>query len=73
MAMISTRNRRTLQRFFEGAQRVDVEVVGRLVEQHDVSARFQHLGEVHAVTLTAGQLTDLFLLIAAFEVELGNA
>src|ERR1051326_1017217 len=33
------------QRLLEGAQRVDVEVVGRLVEQQQVAARAQELGQ----------------------------
>ena len=41
------------QRFLERAQRVDVEIVGRLVEQDHVGAGLQHLGEMHAVALAA--------------------
>ena len=37
----------------ERPQRVDVEVVGRLVEQQHVAARLEHLGQVHAVALAA--------------------
>ncbi len=44
-----------LQRLLERAQRLDVEVVGRLVEQQQVGARAQHLGEMHAVALAARQ------------------
>ncbi len=58
-----------LQRLFERAQRLDVEVVGRFVEQRDVAALLQHLGEMDAVTLTARQLADLLLLVLALEVE----
>ncbi len=50
-------------------QRFGVEVVGRFVEQEDVAAGLQHLGEVHAVALTAGKVADLLLLVAALEVE----
>ena len=52
------------QRFFERAQRLDVEVVGRLVEQQHVAAALQHLGQVHAVALAARQLADQLLLVA---------
>ena len=52
------------QRLFERAQRVDVEVVGRLVEQQQVAALPQQLGEVHAVALAARQRADLALLRA---------
>src|SRR3954451_15160564 len=37
------------QRFLEGTQRVDVEVVGRFVEQQQVAAHQQRLGKVEAV------------------------
>ena len=57
------------QRLFQGAQRFDVEVVGRLVEQQHVGAALQELREVHAVALAAGQLADLLLLLVAAEVE----
>ena len=39
----------------EGPQGVDVEVVGGLVEQQDVAALLQHLGQVDPVALAAGQ------------------
>jgi hypothetical protein len=52
-----------LQRVLERAQRLDVEVVGRLVEQQDVAALLQHLGHVDAVALAARQLADLLLLV----------
>ena len=41
-------------RFFQGTQRVHVEVVGWLVEQQQVAAATQQLGEVEAVALAAG-------------------
>ena len=42
-----------LQRGLQRRQRLDVEVVGRLVEQQEVRAFLQHLGQVHAVALAA--------------------
>jgi hypothetical protein len=42
-----------LQRLLERAQRVDVEVVGRLVEQEHIRAGLEHLGEMHTVALAA--------------------
>ena len=57
------------QRLLERAQRVDVEVVGRLVEQQQVAAALQQLGEVHAVALAARERADLALLLRALEVE----
>ena len=50
-------------------KRVDVEIVGRLVEQQHVGAALQHLGEMHAVALAARELADLLLLVGALEVE----
>ena len=57
------------ERVLERAQRVDVEVVGRLVEQQQVRALAQQLGEVDAVALAAGERAGLLLLVAALEVE----
>ena len=57
------------QRLLERAQRVDVEVVRRLVEQQHVAAAAQQLREVHAVALAAGEVADALLLVAALEVE----
>jgi hypothetical protein len=57
------------QRFLERAQRLDVEVVGRLVEQQHVAAALQQLREVHAVALAAGQLADPASAARALEVE----
>ena len=61
-----------LEAVLERAQRVDVEVVGRLVEQQHVAAALEHLGEVHAVALAAGQVADALLLVGALEVEAGD-
>src|SRR5205085_9140529 len=58
-----------LDRFFQRAQGLDVEVVGRLVEQQHVAAAFQHLGDVDAVALAARKLADILLLVRALEVE----
>ena len=58
-----------LQCGFERGQSLDIEIVGRLVQQDQVGARFQHLGEVHAVPLAARELADLLLLVGALEIE----
>ena len=58
-----------LEGVLEGAQGVDVEVVGGLVEQQHVPALLEHLGELHAVALAAGEHADLLLLVGALEVE----
>ena len=56
----------------ERPQRVDVEVVRRLVEQQHVAAALQQLGQVHPVALAAGQVADALLLVGALEVEAGD-
>src|ERR671916_14212 len=58
-----------LQRVLERPQGVDVQVVGGLVEQQDVAAGAQHLGQVHAVALAAREDADRLLLVGAAEVE----
>ena len=57
------------QRFLERAQRFDIEIVRRLVEQQHVAALHQRLGQMQAAALAAGQLADDLLLIGALEVE----
>src|SRR5438046_4885247 len=61
--------RKAEQRALERAQRLDVEVVGRLIEQQQVAAALQQLGEVHAVALAARELAHGLLLVGAAEVE----
>ena len=56
-------------RVFQRAERVHVEVVGRLVEQQDVAALHQRLRQVQAVALAAREVADLLLLVGALEVE----
>ena len=56
-------------RFFQRAQGFDVEVVGRFVEQQQVAAAAQQLGQVQAVALAAGKVLDEFLLRRPAEVE----
>ena len=50
------------QRVLERAQRVDVEIVRGLVQQQQVAAAAQQLGQVHAVALAAREVADLRLL-----------
>src|SRR6478672_4211309 len=57
------------QRLLERAERVDVEIVGRLVEQQQVAALLQQLRQVNPVPLAARQRADLALLPATLEVE----
>ncbi len=57
------------QRVFQRAQRFDVQVVGRFVEQQYVAALQQGLGHVQAAAFAAGQAADQLLLVLALEVE----
>src|SRR5581483_3557573 len=57
------------ERVLERAQRVDIEVVRRLVEQEEVAAAAQQLREMDAIALPARELPDRLLLIGAAEVE----
>jgi hypothetical protein len=61
--------REVSERLLERAQRVDVEVVRRLVEQEHVAAAAQELRQVDAVALAAREVADALLLVAAPEVE----
>src|ERR1700722_15252574 len=56
-----------LERLFERPQRVDVEIVGGLVEQEQVGARLEHLGKMHPVALTARKLAALLLVVRTLE------
>src|SRR5262249_39861440 len=57
------------QRLLERTQRVNIKIVGRLVEQQHVGAGLEYLGKMHAVALAAGELADLLLLVGALEIE----
>ena len=61
-----------LDGILERAQGVDVEVVGRLVEQQDVGTAFENLRQVNPVALAARQDPCLLLLVRAPEVERGH-
>src|SRR5262245_45938797 len=41
------------KRLFKGTKRVDIEVVGRLVEQQQIRSALQQFRQMHAVTLAA--------------------
>ena len=60
------------QRLFERAQRVDVEVVGRFVQEQQVRAALQQLREMDAIALTARERPDFSLLVPPLEVEPGH-
>eukprot|EP00955_Chlamydomonas_euryale_P071413 361073-Chlamydomonas_euryale.AAC.5 len=52
----------------EASQRVNVQVVGRLVQQQQVSALLERLGQVQAVALAARQVADGLALVVALKV-----
>src|SRR3954462_4637059 len=56
----------------EAGQRLDVEVVGRLVEQQQVAALLEGQGEVEPVALATGEDSGRLLLVRAFEPERGD-
>src|SRR6476469_3889437 len=60
------------QRVLERAEGLDVEVVGRLVEEQEVAALLEGEGEVEAVALAAGEDAGELLLVGALEAELRN-
>ena len=55
--------------FFQGAERVHVNVVRRLVEEEDVGFGLQRERQMEAVTLAAREDAATFLLIGTGEVE----
>ena len=59
------------QSLFQRAQGVDVEIIGRLVQQQQVGTSLQHFGEMDAVALTTRQHPHLLLLVRTLEVEGG--
>src|SRR5690606_29231386 len=63
------RTRKFQQGVFEGAQRFDVEVVGRFVEQQDVAAREQRFGQMQPAALTARQIAHGLVLVGTAEIE----
>ena len=56
--------------FSREPQRLDVQVVRRLVEQQQVAALLEREREVEAVALTAGEHPGLLLLVGTLEAEL---
>ena len=55
--------------FFEGSQGIDVQVVGRFVEEQDVASASQQLGEVDSIAFPTGEDSHFFLLVGPFEIE----
>ena len=58
------------QTFFEGTQRVDIDVVGRLVEEQHVALLLECHSQVEPVALTTAEHADFLLLVGSREVKL---
>ena len=43
---------------FKGTHGVDVDVIGRLIEQNDIGAFLQHARQMHAIALAARQTSN---------------
>ena len=61
-----------VEAFLEGAEGVDVDVVGGFVEEEDVSFFLEGHCEVEAVALAAGEDCDFLFLVSSGEVEFGE-
>jgi len=57
------------QGIFQRAQRFDVEIIGRFIQQQHVAPEQQRLGQMQTSALAAGQVADFFLLIPTLEIE----
>ena len=64
--------RKIEDRLFERLQGLDVEIVGRFVEQQHVAAALKELGKVHAVALAARNFAHQALLVGTRKVELAH-
>ena len=58
-----------LQTLLQGAQRVHVDIVGRLVEQQHIALLLQRQGELQAVALTTRERAAELALVGAREIE----
>ena len=56
-------------RFFQGSHGIDIKVIGRFIEQNEVAAPFQQLGQVNAVAFAAREVADFLLLLLAAKIE----
>ena len=61
---------KVFQRFFQCAQRIDINIVGRLIEQQHVATFAQGHRKLNTVAFTAGEHPDFLLLVSARKVEL---
>src|SRR5210317_1009267 len=63
---------KVFESFLEGTQGVDIEIVGRFVEQQNIRLLAHDFGQMHAIALATGEYADFLLLITAGEVETGH-
>ena len=59
----------SMQRLFEALERLDVQVVGGLVEQQQVAALLERERQVQAIALAAGEHASGLLLVRTLEAE----
>ena len=64
--------RKLQYRFLQHPQGVDIEIIGRLVEQYQISPGLEDFGKVTPVALASGKLSGFFLLSRTFESELSQ-
>src|SRR5215218_7724871 len=57
---------------FQGAQRVNIQIVGRFIEQQNICAFGESLGQMNAVAFTPGENANFLLLILTGKVKGGN-
>ena len=60
------------QSFFQGSQRLDIQIVGRFIQKQHIGTAAQQLCQMHAIALSSGKIADTFLLVGAFEIETRN-
>ena len=48
----------TLHAIFQGTHGVDVDVIGRFIQQDDIGAFLQHARQMHAIALAARQASN---------------
>ena len=63
---------KVFQTFFQRTQGIDVNVIGRLVQQEDVAFFLQRHGQVQAVALAAGEDAAFLFLVDSGEIEPGE-
>src|SRR5215471_7021423 len=71
-AIVSDHDRapgKVLERFLQSTQRVDVQVICRLVQQDYVCALLEHFREMYAISFATRERSDFLLLIRSREIK----